>query len=296
MTTPTRATTAGRAYLDLRRKARQDHRPVDELMQLYVLECFLARLAGTRFADLFVLKGGVLLAAFGERRPTRDIDLQSQATGNDPAVILAAITEIAAIGLDDGVVFDAGTATAEVIRDEDRYPGVRVSMTSRLSAARPGFHVDVSVGDPIIPPPGTVRLPRILGGDIAVRGYPLTMVHAEKIVTAISRGTTSTRWRDFADMYFLSRHHATSGTELGESIREVSQYRATRLVPLDRVLTGYGTIGQQRWEAWRRRQRLDDRLPAQFSDVVAAVVAFADPAITGTAAGRHWDPATGAWS
>jgi hypothetical protein len=31
MTTPTRSTTAGRAYLDLRRKARQDHRPVDEL-------------------------------------------------------------------------------------------------------------------------------------------------------------------------------------------------------------------------------------------------------------------------
>jgi hypothetical protein len=33
MTAPTRATTAGRAYLDLRRKARQDRRPVDELMQ-----------------------------------------------------------------------------------------------------------------------------------------------------------------------------------------------------------------------------------------------------------------------
>jgi len=46
MTTPTRATAAGRAYLDLRRKARQDRRPVDELMQLYVLECFLARPPG----------------------------------------------------------------------------------------------------------------------------------------------------------------------------------------------------------------------------------------------------------
>jgi Nucleotidyl transferase AbiEii toxin, Type IV TA system len=96
VTAPTRATPAGRAYLDLRRKARQDHRPVDELMQLYVLESFLARMAATRFADRFVLKGGVLLAAFGERRPTRDIDLQAQAFDNDPAAILAAITEIAA--------------------------------------------------------------------------------------------------------------------------------------------------------------------------------------------------------
>ena len=47
----TRATTAGRAYLDLRKKARQDRRPVDELMQLYVLESFLARMSSTRAAD-----------------------------------------------------------------------------------------------------------------------------------------------------------------------------------------------------------------------------------------------------
>jgi len=46
MTTPARATAAGRAYLDLRRKARQDRRPVGELVQLYVLECFLARPPG----------------------------------------------------------------------------------------------------------------------------------------------------------------------------------------------------------------------------------------------------------
>lgn len=51
MTAPTRATTAGRAYLDLRKKARQDRRPVDELMQLYVLESFLARMSSTRAAD-----------------------------------------------------------------------------------------------------------------------------------------------------------------------------------------------------------------------------------------------------
>ena len=62
----------------------------------------------TRFADRFVLKGGVLLAVFRERRPTRDIDLQAQDLDNDPAAILAAITEIAAAGLDDGVIFEPG--------------------------------------------------------------------------------------------------------------------------------------------------------------------------------------------
>jgi hypothetical protein len=91
MTTPTRATISGRAYLDLRRKARQDRRPVDELLQLYILECFLARLTVSRFADQFVLKGGLLLAAFGERHPTRDIDLQAQTFDNESAVILPAL-------------------------------------------------------------------------------------------------------------------------------------------------------------------------------------------------------------
>jgi hypothetical protein len=80
-----------------------------------------------------------------------------------------------------------------------------------------------------------------------VSGYPLAMVHAEKIVTAVARD-----W--------------------------------------------YGAIGQQRWEAWRRKQRLDDRLPSQFSDVVMAVVAFADPAIIGMPGGQSWDPATAKWS
>jgi hypothetical protein len=296
MTAPTRATTAGHAYLDLRKKARQDRRPVDELIQLYVLESFLARMSATRSADRFVLKGGLLLAVFGERRPTRDIDLQVQSMGNEPGTVRAAITGIAATSLDDGVIFDTQAATAAVIREEDQYQAVRVSMTASLATARPSFHVDVSVGDPITPEPQIVHLPRVLGGTIAVRGYPLAMVYAEKIVTAITRGTASTRWRDFADMYALARRHPVDGAELSTSIREVARHRGTRLALLSKALDGYGAIGQQRWEAWRRKQRLDDRLPGQFSDVVAAVVAFADPAITGKSDGQSWDPTTGEWS
>jgi hypothetical protein len=58
----------------------------------------------------------------------------------------------------------------------------------------------------------------------------------------------------------------------------------------------YGGIVQQPREAWRRRQRLDDRLPSQFNEVITTVVTFADTAITGIAAGKSRDPATGGWS
>lgn len=37
------------------------------------------------------------------------------------------------------------------------------------------------------------------------------------------------------------------------------------------------------------------RLPDRFADVVAAVAAFVDPVIDGSAADLAWDPATGAW-
>ena len=295
MSAPTRATIAGGAYLDLRKLARENQRPVDELLQLYVLEAFLARLTGSRFAEQLVLKGGVLLAAFDERRPTRDIDLQAQVVENDIEAIRATACEIAAITLEEGVIFDVESATAEEIRDEEIYSGVRVTMQARLATARLHFHIDTNVGDPITPAPKNVRLPRLLGGEIVLRGYPLAMVHAEKIVTAIARGTINTRWRDFADTYMLCRRHAIDGTQLVRSTRRVAEHRHVQLVPLVEVLAGYAEIAQERWAAWRRRQRLEDRLPEQFEDVLTAVIDFADPAITGTAEGQTWDPIAGAW-
>jgi len=104
---------------------------------------------------------------------------------------------------------------------------------------------------PIAGPPQAVRLPRILGSQITVRGYPLAMVYAEKIVTTIVRGTTSRRWRDFADLYLLARHHPIYGADLAASIQHVADHRGTRLALLAQALDGYGAIGHQRWEAWR---------------------------------------------
>lgn len=43
-------------------------------------------------------------------------------------------------------------------------------------------------------------MPRLLGGaPIRLRGYRVELILAEKIVTAIQRGTANTRWRDFVE-------------------------------------------------------------------------------------------------
>lgn len=97
---PTRTTVAGRVHLNLQKLARSQHRPTDELQQLYALEGFLVRLATSRHADKLVLKGGVLLAAYDARRPTRDIDIQACAIAGDRDNLLGLVREIANIAVD----------------------------------------------------------------------------------------------------------------------------------------------------------------------------------------------------
>src|SRR3954468_15817498 len=74
VTRPTRADAAGRAYLDLQNLARRQGRQTQALMVIYVLERFLARLEASGYGDWFVLKGGMLLAAWDARRATIDAD------------------------------------------------------------------------------------------------------------------------------------------------------------------------------------------------------------------------------
>ncbi len=295
---PSRDTAAGRAYLDLQAQAKAQRQPTDALLVLYALEGFLARLAASGHGDTLILKGGVLLAAFDVRRPTRDVDLQAQAVPNDTDAVLDLVRGIAAgpppDGVDDGLVFGAEHATAEVIRDEDAYSGVRVSLTATLHTARIAFHVDVNVGDPIWPPPAEVEVPRLLGGSVALRGYPIPMVHAEKIVTAVDRGTANTRWRDFGDVYVLSGTHAVTAPDLQAAMSTVAAHRKVQLRALRIVLDGYELIAQTRYAAWRRRHRRDE-LPDQFAELLAAVIAFADPVLTGSTTDATWQPGRRVW-
>lgn len=292
-----RGTPEADAYLDLKNRAQRERRPTQELLQLYVLEAFLSRLAASDVRDRFVLKGGVLLAAFDERRPTRDVDLAGLNLANDAVTVLELVRSIVerSTALADGVKFLPDAAKAEVIREEDAYSGVRVSMGAELASASLPFHVDVNVGDPIWPGPNTVQVPRLLGGEpIVLAGYPIHMVHAEKIVTAIQRGVANTRWRDFGDIWTLSRRYSVSASDLRAAIDAVSAHRGAQLLPLAEVLDGYADLGQARWAAWRRRSN-SGHLPESFHEVLSAVIAFADPVVAPPGRLEGWDPESGHW-
>ena len=299
---PTRATIGGRAYLDLRAMAKKSGRANDEYLRLYALEGFLLRLAASASSQDFVLKGGVLLAAYQLRRPTADIDFAALNTSNNIETIKAMIITVADTPLpddhSDGLWFDTSSTQGVAIRDEDEYNGVRITLGAELSTARMRFHVDVNVGDPIWPNPQTVQFPRLLGGNIRLLGYPIPMVLAEKIVTAAQRGITSTRWRDFADLYLISGRHALVAGDVRAAINEVAAYRNTDMGSLRPALDGYPALAQVKWHAWRARQSLEDRLPADFTEVLESILVFTDGLFdtTRTSQAGIWSPADRTWS
>lgn len=288
--------TARSRYLALRRQARDTGRPFSELLELYALEGFLRRLAASPHADKFVLKGGMLMAAFDTRRPTRDVDMQALDLVADAETLTRVVREILTTKIDDGLVYDAGDLTAESIRDEDDYTGVRLSASAMLDTAQMKLKLDISTGDPIRPGPEQIDVPALLDTDepITMRGFPLTMVLAEKAVTAVERGTANTRWRDFGDIYLLAQRHEIDGRQLRMSVVTVAEHRGARLRPLSVVLANYAANEQGRWAAWRRKQNLDELLPDRFSDVLETVVRLVDPILEGDGAST-WDPSQQTW-
>lgn len=293
---PPRDTPSGRTYNNLRNLARRQGRDVAEYLSLFVLEGFLARLSASQYADQLILKGGVLMAAFSARRPTRDIDLSASGFPNDVVEAEGRVRSIAAIGIDDDLIFVTSSVRGEEIRDDSEYHGVRVHIIARLASAEIPFHVDVNFGDPVWPAPVRTGLPRLLGGQIDVLAYPVTMVLAEKIVTAVERGAANTRWRDFVDVASLATKADISGDDMIRSLAIVAASRQIELLPLTEVLDGMADNAQRKWAAWRRKQHLDATTPEHFQNLLDSCSAFADPVLRREVDGFHWSSHDHRWS
>ena len=103
----------------------------EEVLLGYVLERFLYRLATSGGGGgHFVLKGGLLMAQFGARRMTRDIDILGRGFPGDEQEITTRIQRIGAVHLEDGVEFDTEAVRSVSIRDDEEYHGLRLSMHS----------------------------------------------------------------------------------------------------------------------------------------------------------------------
>lgn len=266
---------------------------------MYVVERWLSRLSRSAYADDFILKGGMLLASFGTRRPTVDVDALARNMASDELTVASRVAVIAAMqDPEDGIVFLTDSMSTSVIRDDALYSGIRVKMTAELATAKVKFHLDINFGDPVTPGPQRIELPSLRPSSppIHMLGYPIETLLAEKLVTAIQLGRANTRVRDFCDIYLLSGTQQVTSTTLLEAITATASYRGTTLVPLSSAAEGLGALRQTTYFAYRTR--LGDagaQLPEQFSETVSAVAAFIDPVLSKPNAPALWNPTHRCW-
>lgn len=291
-------TSGASRFAYIQNQARANGQNVSELARLYTLEGMLARIEASDYADDFVLKGGVLLAAFALRRPTKDIDLEATRIANDAEDVARCVHEIAAIVLDDGIEFNLDSIRAETIREGDEYQGIRVKLIGHIGRSENVIGLDISFGDPIWPAPQKIDVPRVLDIDqsapISILGYPLVMVLAEKVVTMLQRGSANTRWRDFADVIAIAARHTMAETELLSALTTVATHRRAVLEPLLPALESMPPTAQPKWATWRLNQARNDSIPESFSDGLNQIAAFIDPVVR-TSLARNWNPAAAKW-
>ena len=148
---------------------------------LCALEGFLDRLIRSAHADDFVLKGGVLLVAYTERRPTRDIDFALPQAEASLEGIRGLTKNILSIEVDDAT-------EVEQIRDDEVFPSIRAKDTGSLSTAQIRIHIDINVGDPLWPEPKQIELSRLLGSHpLQIPGYAVLLVLAPEGAMILQR-------------------------------------------------------------------------------------------------------------
>ena len=136
----------------LKNKAKASGISYQQCLQLFFQEEFLRRLAGSKYADNFILKGGLFIYTLTnfESRATVDVDFLMRGLNNDLARMDEIIAEILAVDTgNDFVTLKAGKT--EPIAVQRKYHGVSTQITGYIKNVRVPFNVDIGVGDVIVP-------------------------------------------------------------------------------------------------------------------------------------------------
>ena len=204
--------------------------PHQIILQNYMMERLLARIAASSRRDAFILKGGFLLSAvFGiGARTTMDMDVTLSGIPVREETIRALMEEICAIDLGDGVRFEL--RKLEEIREGDEYEGWRPSIKASFAPVAIMLKMDITAGDRITPGPVRRSIPLLLEeGTIPVRAYNFETILAEKADAILSRAEAGTRMRDFYDISTTLRLRGgdVSRPVFAEAVRATAEHRGT---------------------------------------------------------------------
>lgn len=196
------------------------------LIRKYMMERFLERVSSSKYNGSFILKGGMLVAAFVgvEARATMDIDTTIKGIPVTMVDMEHTIAEISNIDLEDNVKFRIKKVSE--IMDEAEYSGIRFSMDALLDGAVIPLKIDISTGD-VITPREIAYSYKLMFEDrtIPIMTYPIETVLAEKLETVISRSITNTRMRDFYDIHILLKSQNIDADILALALERTAKKR-----------------------------------------------------------------------
>jgi predicted nucleotidyltransferase component of viral defense system len=190
----------------IKNMALKNHLPAQAVLQNYLLERLLERISLSRYQDMVILKGGMLISAIVgiNSRTTMDMDATLRGYPLSEKTILLALSEICAIPLGDDVIFEVDHITP--IREDDEYGGFRVSIIAKYESIKTPLKIDITTGDIITPE--AVRFPfhsNFEEKEIEVWAYNNETILAEKVETILRRSVLNTRPRDFYDVYIIMK-------------------------------------------------------------------------------------------
>jgi predicted nucleotidyltransferase component of viral defense system len=288
----------------LRNVAQEAGLSFNDILQAYVIERFLARLARSSHADTVLLKGALMLRVWGvpRARPTMDIDLLRRGVADQRALVQL-VEQCAAIDdPSDGVIFEPTTIAVESIRDATEYAGTRIRLQAHLDNVRQTVQIDFGVGDAVYPRPQIIDYPVLLmSPPVRLNAYPVEAAIAEKFQAMVHLDLQNSRMKDFYDIWILSRTLGFSGSSLSKAIRSTFDRRQTSVPttpPTALTAQFYSEpVHVRQWAAFVRRIG-EPALANEFSRVVVELAEFLTPPAKAAATSAdypvRWEP-LGPW-
>lgn len=266
------------------------------------MERFLFRLCVSKHADKFVLKGALMLAAWGTAatRPTRDIDLLGYLP-NRVDELVSVIREVCSQDVEpDALLFNADTVTGRIIKEDADYEVVRVTFQGSLQNMR--MQIDVGFGDTVFPAPTMIDYPTILNQAVPhLRGYSRETTVAEKFEAMVKLGLFNSRMKDFYDIWLLSRQFAFDGQLLATALERTFAHRGTPMTAEPTAFSkAFATDASKvtQWRGFLSRSRLQNG-PGELAKVTAVIAGFLSPPALAIQAGHSFPqawPAGGPWT
>jgi len=255
----------------------------NQVLVRYALERFLYRLSQSPHADRFLLKGALLFTLWYDmpHRPTRDADLLGFGP-SDLQSIGQTFRDIAAITVDDGIIFDPGSVTAEEIRKDAGYAGARVVITGELAKARCKTRIDIGFGDAVTPGPVQSEYPVLLEDFPAprLRTYPVYTVVSEKLHAIALLGMTNSRVKDYLDLWIMLDRESLNMNTLAQAISATFSRRVMAVpTKLPVGLSDEFAADPSRQALWTAFVKKNELAMIPLADVVARIRSALEPAI-----------------